>query len=107
MKKQFAPIHPGEVLLEDFLKPMHLSQAKLANGLQVQARKINEIVRGKRPITADLALRLAQFFGTSGEVWMNLQTHYDLEMAKDRLQENLSKEIIPYTFTSVDSIATC
>ncbi len=106
MKKKLAPIHPGEVLLEDFLKPMHLSQAKLANSLKVPARKINEIVRGKRPITADLALRLAQFFGTSEEVWMNLQTHYDLEMAKDRLQEKLSKDIRPYTFTPVDSITT-
>jgi antitoxin HigA-1 len=107
MKKKFAPIHPGEVLLEDFLKPMHLSQAKLANGLHVPARKINEIVRGKRPITADLALRLAQFFGTSEEVWMNLQTHYDLEVAKDRLQEKLFKDIRPYTFTPVDSVVAC
>ena len=84
-KKILDPIHPGEILLEEFLDPMELSQYRLAKGLSVPARRINEIVHGKRRITADTALRLARFFGTSESFWLNLQSRYDLEVERDRL----------------------
>jgi len=80
-----VPVHPGEVLLEDFMQPLDLSQYALAKALHVYPRRINEIVQGKRAITTDTALRLARFFGTSAEVWMNLQALYDLETSKDNL----------------------
>jgi addiction module HigA family antidote len=89
------PIHPGEVLLEEFLKPMDISQYRLAKDISVPPRRINEIVHGKRAITADTALRLSQYFGTSERFWMNLQTRYDLEKEKDRLGDRLTKEIHP------------
>jgi antitoxin HigA-1 len=92
---KMSPVHPGEILLEDFLKPLGLTQYRLAKGMNVYPRKINEIVQGKRAITADTALRLAQFFGTSAEVWMNLQAHYDLEVARDELEERVAKEVTP------------
>ena len=95
-KRKMAPIHPGEVLLEDFLKPMGLSQYRLAREINVHPRRINEIVHGKRSITADTALRLSRFFGTSAEVWLNLQAHYDLEVARDKLDGKLMEEIQPY-----------
>ncbi|MGI6385855.1 MAG: HigA family addiction module antitoxin [Desulfomonilia bacterium] len=95
MDKKVKPIHPGEILLEDFLKPMGISQYRLAKDTNVSARRINEIVQGKRSITADTALRLARFFGTSPELWINLQAHYELEIAKDSLNERLIKEIKP------------
>jgi antitoxin HigA-1 len=79
------PVHPGEILLEEFLKPLSLSQYQLAKELSVPARRINEIVHGQRRITADTALRLARFFGTSERFWMNLQSRYDLEIERDRL----------------------
>jgi antitoxin HigA-1 len=79
------PVHPGEMLLEEFLKPLGLSQYQLAKELNVPARRINEIVHGDRRITADTALRLARFFGTSERFWMNLQARYDLEIERDRL----------------------
>ena len=79
------PVHPGEILLEEFLGPLSLSQYKLAKDLAVPARRINEIVHGQRRISADTALRLARYFGTSERFWMNLQTRYDLEVEKDRL----------------------
>jgi addiction module HigA family antidote len=79
------PVHPGEILLEEFLGPLSLSQYQLANDLAVPARRINEIVHGQRRISADTALRLARYFGTSECFWMNLQTRYDLEVEKDRL----------------------
>ena len=79
------PVHPGEILLEEFLIPLMLSQYQLAKELSVPARRINEIVHGERRITADTALRLARFFGTSEGFWMNLQTRYDLELERDRL----------------------
>lgn len=93
MDKKLKPIHPGEILLEDFLKPMGISQYRLAKDISVPARRINEIVQGKRSITADTALRLALFFGTSPELWINLQTHYELEIAKDSLNGKLLKEV--------------
>src|SRR5436190_23959625 len=84
-ERRLAPVHPGEILLEDFLKPLGLSQYRLAKGLSVPARRINEIVLGKRAITADTALRLARFFRTSDRFWLNLQTAYDLDTERDRL----------------------
>ncbi len=93
---RMAPVHPGEILLEDFMKPLGISQYRLAKAMHVYPRKINEIVQGKRAITADTALRLARFFGTSAEVWMNLQALYDLELAKDLLEEAVAREVIPY-----------
>ncbi len=92
-KKVLAPIHPGEVLLEDFLRPMGLSQYRLAKGISVPPRRINEIVQGKRGITADTALRLGRFFGVSERFWLNLQNRFDLEREKDRLGDNLQKEV--------------
>jgi len=92
-KKVLAPIHPGEVLLEDFLRPMGLSQYRLAKGISVPPRRINEIVLGKRSITADTALRLSRFFGVSERFWLNLQNRFDLEKEKDRLGDDLTKEV--------------
>jgi addiction module HigA family antidote len=101
MKKDMAPIHPGEILLEDFLKPMEISQYRLAKSLGVSQRRIGEIIIGKRSITADTALRLAKFFGTDAQSWMNLQTHYDLAIAQETLAERLEKEVVTYQgFTS-------
>ena len=87
------PIHPGEVLQEDFLVPLQLSQYRLAKGISVSPRRINEIVHGKRSISADTALRLSRFFGTSERFWLNLQNRYDLEVEKDRLGETLRLEV--------------
>jgi addiction module HigA family antidote len=92
-KKVIAPIHPGEVLLEDFLRPMGLSQYRLAKGISVPPRRINEIVQGKRRISADTALRLGRFFGMSERFWLNLQNRHDLERERDRLGDTLEKEV--------------
>jgi addiction module HigA family antidote len=92
--KKLPPIHPGEILLEEFLRPMNLSQYRLARSLSVPPRRINEIVHGKRGITADTALRLSRFFGTSERFWLNLQTRYDLEVEKDRLGDRLDSEVL-------------
>jgi addiction module HigA family antidote len=92
--KKLAPIHPGEVLLEEFLLPMEVSQYRLAKDISVSARRINEIVHGQRSITADTALRLARYFGTSERFWLNLQTGYDLEVEKDRLGNRLESEVL-------------
>jgi len=83
------PIHPGEILLEEFLKPMDITQYRLAKAISVPARRINEIVHGKRAVSADTALRLGRYFGTSAEFWINLQTHYDLEKEMKRLASKL------------------
>ena len=90
-----APIHPGEILLEEFLKPLGISQYRIAKDIGVSPRRINEIVHGKRSITADTALRLALYFGTSERFWMNLQSGYDLESEKDRLGSRLAAEVQP------------
>ena len=92
-RKAHAPIHPGEILLEEFLDPMELSQYRLAKDISVPARRINEIVHGKRGITADTALRLARYFGTSERFWMNLQIRHDLEVEKERLKGRLTREV--------------
>lgn len=91
---KLPPVHPGEILLEEYLKPLNMSQYRLAKSISVPPRRINEIVHGTRAITADTALRLARFFGTSDRFWMNLQMRYDLEIAKDRLEEVLEKEVL-------------
>ncbi|UCC83117.1 MAG: HigA family addiction module antidote protein [Gemmatimonadota bacterium] len=93
-RKKAAPIHPGEVLLEDYLKPLGISQYRLAKDISVPPRRINEIVHGKRAISADTALRLARYFGTSERFWLNLQTRYDLEVEKDRLADRLEEEVV-------------
>ena len=87
------PVHPGEVLLEEFLKPIGLSQNRLALDIGVHARRINEIVLGKRSVTADTALRLARYFGTSPQFWLGLQNDYDLDVAEDALGSRLDREI--------------
>ncbi len=91
--KMESPVHPGEILLEEFLKPLGMSQYRLAKGISVSPRRINEIVHGKRSVTADTALRLARFFGTTDRFWLNLQTRYDLEIEKDRLGDLLESEV--------------
>ncbi len=92
-KELLKPIHPGEILLEEFLKPMGLSQYRLAKDISVDARRINEIVHGKRAITPDTALRLSRYFRMSEQFWMNLQARYDLEIEKERLADRLEKEV--------------
>lgn len=92
-KRKFPPVHPGVVLAEDFLKAMDISQYRLAKGIGVPPRRINEIVQGKRAITADTALRLGKFFGMEAQFWMNLQSHYDLEVAKDAIAGKLDREV--------------
>ena len=87
------PVHPGEILFEEFLKPFEISQYRVAKDISVPPRRINEIVHGKRAITADTALRLARYFGTSERFWLNLQTRFDLEMQKERLGERLEREV--------------
>jgi antitoxin HigA-1 len=91
--KKLPPIHPGEILIEEFLKPMGISQYRLAKDISVPPRRINEIVHGKRSISADTALRLGRFFGLSPQFWLNLQTRFDLEIAEDLLSERLEKEV--------------
>ena len=91
--REIPPIHPGEILLEEYLKPLGISQYRLAKEISVPPRRINEIVHGKRSISADTALRLARYFGTSERFWLNLQTHYDLEVEKARLADRLEEEV--------------
>jgi len=91
--KKIDPIHPGEVLLEEFLKPLELSQNQLANDIGVPPRRINEIIHGKRRITADTALRLAHYFKMSPQFWLGLQMDYDLDIEEDKLGSRLDKEV--------------
>ena len=99
MVDKLIPVHPGEVLLEEFLKPMNLSQNQLANGLGTSARRINEIVLKKRSVTADTALRLARYFGMSPQFWLGLQTDYDLDLAQDQLGDRLESDVKVYVHT--------
>ncbi len=92
-EERLPPVHPGEVLLEDFMKPLGLSQYRLAQELNVPALRISQIVHGKRAVTADTALRLARYFGTSANVWMRLQARYDLEVAEAELAERVKREV--------------
>lgn len=93
--KKLKPVHPGEVLLEEFLKPMNLSQNRVALAIGVPPRRINEIVLGKRSLTADTALRLGRYFGVSAQFWLGLQMVYDLDVAADSLEKRLKKEVKP------------
>ena len=95
MKKRLPNVHPGEILLEEFLKPLNLSQNRLAREVGVPPRRINEIVLGKRSVTADTALRLARYFGTSDRFWIGLQVDYDLEETRAVLSKRLKREITP------------
>jgi addiction module HigA family antidote len=97
MSDKLNPVHPGEVLLEEFLKPMNLSQNRLAIDIGVDARRINEIVLGGRSVTADTALRLARYFGVSAQFWLGLQAEYDLDIAMDALGNRLDREVRPHT----------
>ncbi len=92
-KKKLSPIHPGEILYEEFLKPMDISQYRLAKDISVPPRRINEIVHKKRSITADTALRLGRFFGMPPQFWLNLQSRYDLELTEDLLADRLDQEV--------------
>ncbi len=91
--KELAPIHPGEILMHEFLEPMGISQYRVAKDISVPPRRINEIVHGKRGISADTALRLSRYFGMSERFWLNLQAAFDLEIGKDRLQGRLADEV--------------
>jgi antitoxin HigA-1 len=97
--QRLAPVHPGEILSEEFLRPLGISQYRLAKDISVPPRRINEIVQGKRSLTADTALRLAKFFGTSEIFWLNLQARYDLDVQKQRLGKRL-REVRPYSVPS-------
>ena len=99
MTDKLSPVHPGEVLFEEFIKPMNLSQNRLAIDIGVDARRINEIVLGKRSVTADTALRLARFFGNSPQFWLGLQTQYDLDVTEDALSKRLKREVRPRATT--------
>jgi addiction module HigA family antidote len=95
-QNKLLPVHPGEVLLEEFLKPLAISQYRLAKDISVPPRRVNEIVLRKRSISADTALRLSRFFGTSAEFWLNLQSQYDLDVETDRLGSRLDAEVIKF-----------
>ncbi|MDP2045842.1 MAG: HigA family addiction module antitoxin [Deltaproteobacteria bacterium] len=97
-QKKLAPVHPGEILLEEFMQPLGLSQTRLGRDLGVSPRRINEIVHGKRSLTADTALRLSRYFGTSAEFWLGLQTDYDLDTASDHLSERIVREVKVFAF---------
>ncbi len=93
MEEKLKPVHPGEILLEEFLRPMNISQNRLALSISVPARRINEIVLEKRGISADTALRLAEYFGTSAEFWLGLQAQYDLDVTAEKLGGRLKQEV--------------
>ena len=95
-KRDFPPIHPGEILVTEFLEPLGITQYRLAKDIGVTPRRINEIVHGRRAITADTALRLGRFFGMEAQFWLNLQTHYDMEVALEALQDRLDREVHPF-----------
>lgn len=96
VQKKLPPIHPGQILQSEFLEPMEISQYRLAKSIRVSPRRINEIIHGKRSITADTALRFGRFFNMSPEFWLNLQSHYDLEIQKDKLAKRLEQEVQVY-----------
>ena len=95
-KSKMPPVHPGEILLEEFLKPMDISQYRLAKDINVPARRINEIVHGKRAITANTALRLGKYFNMSPQFWINLQSHFDLEVEIGNISDELESEVKVY-----------
>lgn len=95
-KRDFQPIHPGEILLEEFLHPMEISQYRLAKDISVPQRRISEITQAKRSITADTALRFGRFFGMEAQFWLNLQSRYDLQKTEANLDKRLDKEVVPH-----------
>ncbi len=95
-KRDFEPIHPGEILLEEFLLPMNITQYRIAKDISVPQHRIGEIVKGKRSITADTALRLGRYFGMEAQFWLNLQSRYDLKKIEMNLHTRLNKEVIPH-----------
>ena len=95
--RDFPPIHPGEILLTEFLEPMGISQYRLAKDIGVTARRVNEIVHGRRAITADTALRLGRFFNMEAQFWLNLQSRYDMEVALETLADRLDREVHPFS----------
>jgi len=99
--EKIDPVHPGEILLEEFLKPLGISQYKLAKDISVPPRRVNEIVQGKRSISADTALRLSRYFGLSERFWLNLQSQYDIEAEKDKLNRRLDNEVKVLSLKSV------
>ncbi len=94
MSTVLKPVHPGEILQEEFLKPMGITQYRLAKDIAVQPTRINQIIKGRLGVTADTALRLGRHFGMSPQFWLNLQSHYDLERARERLEKRIQKEVI-------------
>ncbi|MBT1074928.1 HigA family addiction module antitoxin [Geobacter grbiciae] len=96
-KRDFPPIHPGEILLAEFLEPLGISQYRLAKDIGVTPRRINEIVHGRRAITADTALRFGRYFNMEAQFWLNLQSHYDMEVALETLEDRLEKEVHPFS----------
>jgi addiction module HigA family antidote len=103
-KKKIAPVHPGEILIEEFMKPLGISQTRLGRDLGVSPRRINEIVHGKRSITADTALRFSRCFGTSAEFWLGLQADYDLDVASDLLADRIAREVKVFSPTEAQEI---
>jgi len=101
--REFPPVHPGEILLEEYLRPMQISQYRLSRDLSVDPRRINEIIHGKRSISADTALRLGRYFGTSARFWLNLQAHYDLEIQEQHLGDRLENEVMVLHNAAVES----
>ena len=96
-KRDFPPIHPGEILMTEFLEPMGISQYRLAKDIGVTPRRINEIVHGRRAISADTALRLSHFFSMEAQFWLNLQSRYDMEVAKEKLHDKIVKQVRPFS----------
>ncbi len=96
-ERDFPPIHPGEILLEEFLLPLGVSQYRIAKDIGVTPRRINEIIHGRRAVTADTALRLGRYFDMEAQFWLNLQSHYDMEVALESLEDRLEKEVHPYS----------
>ena len=96
-KRDFPPVTPGEILLEEFLKPLQISQYRLAKAIHVPAIRISEIVNGKRAVTIDTALRLSRYFGTTAKFWLNMQTTYELELADSKIGEKINREIVPFS----------
>lgn len=96
-KRDFPPIHPGEILVKEFLEPLGISQYRLAKDIGVTPRRINEIAHGRRAISADTALRLSHFFGMEAQFWLNLQSRYDMEIARDQLHDKIKKEVRPFS----------
>ena len=103
--KKLPPIHPGEILLEDFMKPLKLSQYRVAKDIGVPPRRINEIVHGKRAVTADTALRLSRYFGTTAKLWMNIQADFDLETEEDRIGRRVEREVKVLDRTAIEAAA--